>query len=42
MKTLEQKILQVLENHSGKCLDNQEERQAVCGDLFKLMFPHDN
>lgn len=42
MKTLEQKILQILDNNSGKCLDTAEERQEVADALFKVIFPHDN
>lgn len=42
VKTLEQKIMQVLEKNDGRCLDTEYERQRVCDDLFKLIFPHDN
>ena len=37
MQTLEQKILQVLENNDGRCLDNEDERQALCDALFEMM-----
>ena len=38
--TLEQKIMQVLEDNDGRCLDNEEERQAVCDALFQMMDEH--
>ena len=37
MKTLEQRILQVLENNDGKCLDNETERREVATALFDMM-----
>ena len=37
MKTLEQRILQVLENSDGKCLDNQTERQEVADALVEML-----
>jgi len=37
LKTLEQRILQVLENNDGKCLDTEEERQEVADDLFDML-----
>ena len=36
-KTLEQRIMQVLENHNGKCLDNEAERQEVVDALFNML-----
>jgi hypothetical protein len=36
-KTLEQRIMQVLENHDGKCLDNEAERKEVVDDLFDML-----
>lgn len=30
-------VLKVLENHSGKCLDNGPERAAVCNDLVDVL-----
>ena len=36
-KTLEQRIMQVLENNDGKCLDNEAERQEVVDDLFEML-----
>jgi hypothetical protein len=35
--TLEQRILTVLENHHGKCLDTEAERQQVADDLFDML-----
>jgi len=29
MNNIEQIVMNVLENHSGKCLDNEEEREVV-------------
>ena len=37
LKTLEQRILNVLERHDGKCLDNEAERQQVAADLFDML-----
>ena len=42
VKTLEQRIMQVLKNNDGCCLDNEEDRQTVVDALFKMMFPYDN
>ena len=36
-KTLEQRILQVLENNDGKCLDSEQERQQVADDLLEML-----
>lgn len=36
MKTLEQTILQVLENHDGTCLDDEAERQQLALDLLNM------
>lgn len=42
MKTLEQQIMQVLENHDGVCLDTEEQRQQIVDALFKILAPYDN
>jgi len=36
-KTLEQRIMQVLENHDGKCLDNEAERQEIADALLDML-----
>jgi len=36
-KTLEQRIMAVLERHDGKRLDTETERQQLADDLFDML-----